>query len=66
MLISIFSDLNAVLTIAAAGLAMIGLTRLVLKWNSGEQMIDKEILAWFGGMIFFSIASLAVQIAFGV
>ena len=62
----LFSELSTLLYIIAGGLAVIGLTRIVMKWNSGDSRVDGEIISWVGGMLFFTLIGWVVQAAFGI
>lgn len=45
---------------------IIGGIRVFIKWNSGDQDINKELMGWGGSCVFLVLAPVVVKSFFGV
>jgi hypothetical protein len=44
---------------------VIGAVRVYLKWNSGDQDINKEVMSWGGSCLFLVLSSTIIKAFFG-
>lgn len=52
---------------AIAGIVgLIGSIRVYIKWQNGDQDVQKALVGWAGALIFLVVAGLAVSAFFGV
>jgi hypothetical protein len=49
-----------------AVVGLIGGVRVFIKWNSGDQDINKEIMSWGGSCLFLVLVSVVIRAFFGV
>lgn len=49
-----------------AFVGIIGGIRVYVKWNSGDQDINKELMGWGGSCVFLVLSSVVVKAFFGV
>lgn len=55
------------LTLAiGAVVGIIGGVRVYIKWNSGDQDINKELMGWGGSCLFLVLVSVVIKAFFGV
>lgn len=54
-----------ILTIGAV-VGLIGGIRVYIKWNSGDQDINKELMSWGGSCLFLVLVSVVIKAFFGV
>ena len=45
---------------------LIGAIRVYIKWQNGDQDVQKALVGWAGALIFLIVAGLAVKAFFGV
>lgn len=66
---SLKSYVNPVsLLILAIGavVGLIGGVRVYIKWNAGDQDINKELMSWGGSCLFLVLVSVVIKAFFGV
>ena len=56
---------NMILIIGAI-VGLIGGVRVYIKWNSGDQDVQKAIMGWFGSCLFLIIVGIVIKAFFGV
>ncbi len=56
---------NFILIIGAV-VGLIGGVRVYIKWNSGDQDVQKSIMGWFGSCIFLVIVGIVIKAFFGI
>lgn len=56
---------NLILIIGAI-VGLIGGVRVFIKWNSGDQDINKEIMSWGGSCLFLVLVGVTVKAFFNV
>jgi len=62
-----YIDPVSTLTLAiGAVVGIIGGVRVYIKWNSGDQDINKEIMGWGGSCLFLVLVSVVIKAFFGV
>lgn len=62
-----YVDPVSTLTLAiGAVVGIIGGVRVYIKWNSGDQDINKELMGWMGSCIFLVLVSVVIKAFFGV
>ncbi|KRT17743.1 conjugal transfer protein [Pedobacter ginsenosidimutans] len=62
-----YVDPVSTLTLAiGAVVGIIGGVRVYIKWNSGDQDINKEIMGWGGSCLFLVLVSVVIKAFFGV
>ncbi|KQB99868.1 DUF4134 domain-containing protein [Pedobacter sp. Hv1] len=49
-----------------AVVGLIGGVRVYIKWNSGDQDINKELMSWGGSCLFLVLVSVVIKAFFGV
>jgi hypothetical protein len=49
-----------------AVVGIIGGVRVYIKWNSGDQDINKELMGWGGSCLFLVLVSVVIKAFFGV
>lgn len=52
--------------IIGAVVGIIGGVRVYIKWNSGDQDINKEIMGWGGSCLFLVLVSVVIKAFFGL
>ena len=66
---SLSSYVDPVSTLILAIGAVVGLiggVRVYIKWNSGDQDINKEIMSWGGSCLFLVLVSVVIKAFFGI
>ena len=62
-----YVDPVSTLTLAiGAVVGIIGGVRVYIKWNSGDQDINKELMSWGGSCLFLVLVSVVIKAFFGV
>lgn len=56
---------NLIMVIGAI-VGIIGGIRVYIKWNSGDQDVQKAIMGWFGSCIFLVVVGIIIRAFFGV
>ncbi len=56
---------NLILIIGAV-VGLIGGIRVYIKWNSGDQDVQKAIMGWFGSCLFLVTVGFIIKAFFGV
>lgn len=56
---------NLILIIGAV-VGLIGGVRVYIKWNSGDQDVQKAIMGWFGSCLFLVLVGIVIKAFFGV
>jgi len=49
-----------------AVVGIIGGVRVYIKWNSGDQDINKELMGWGGSCLFLVLVSVVIKAFFGL
>lgn len=44
---------------------LVGAVRVYIKWNNGDQDVNKELMMWGGACIFLIVAPLIIEAFFG-
>jgi hypothetical protein len=52
--------------IVGAVVGLIGGVRVFIKWNSGDQDVQKSIMGWFGSCLFLVTVGIVIKAFFGV
>ncbi|MCT1531368.1 DUF4134 domain-containing protein [Sphingobacterium daejeonense] len=62
-----YVDPVATLTLAiGAVVGIVGGVRVYIKWNSGDNDINKELMGWLGSCLFLVLVSVVIKAFFGV
>jgi len=62
-----YVDPVSTLTLAiSAVVGIIGGVRVYIKWNSGDNDINKELMGWGGSCLFLVLVSVVIKAFFGV
>ena len=56
---------NFILVLGAV-VGLIGGVRVYIKWNSGDQDVNKELMGWLGSCIFLVTIGVVIRAFFGV
>ena len=52
--------------VIGAVVGLIGGVRVYIKWNNGDQDINKELMGWGGSCLFLVLVSVVIKAFFGV
>ncbi|WP_316738665.1 DUF4134 domain-containing protein [Pedobacter aquatilis] len=65
--LSAYVDPVSSLTLAiGAVVGIIGGVRVYIKWNNGDQDINKEVMGWGGSCLFLVLVSVVIKAFFGI
>lgn len=65
--LSAYVDPVSLLILAiGAVVGLIGGVRVYIKWNNGDQDINKDIMGWGGSCLFLVLVSVVIKAFFGV
>lgn len=56
---------NLILVIGAI-VGLVGGVRVYIKWNSGDQDVQKAIMGWMGSCVFLMVVGVIIKAFFGV
>lgn len=56
---------NLILAIGAV-VGLVGGVRVYIKWNSGDQDVNKELMGWLGSCLFLVTIGIVIKAFFGV
>lgn len=56
---------NLILAIGAV-VGLVGGVRVYIKWNNGDQDVQKAIMGWMGSCVFLMVVGVVVKAFFGV
>jgi hypothetical protein len=56
---------NMILILGAI-VGLIGGVRVYIKWNSGDQDVQKAIMGWFGSCLFLIVVGIVIKAFFGI
>lgn len=65
-LTSYIDPLSTMILAIGAVVGLIGGVRVYIKWNSGDQDINKELMSWGGSCLFLVLVSVVIKAFFGV
>jgi hypothetical protein len=65
-LTSYIDPVSSLILAIGAVVGLIGGVRVYIKWNSGDQDINKEIMSWGGSCLFLVLVSVVIKAFFGV
>ena len=65
-LITYVDPVANMILILGAIVGLIGGVRVYIKWNSGDQDVQKAIMGWFGSCLFLIIVGIIIKAFFGV
>jgi hypothetical protein len=65
-LTSYVDPVSSLILAIGAVVGLIGGVRVYIKWNSGDQDINKEIMSWGGSCLFLVLVSVVIRAFFGV
>lgn len=57
---------GSLILIIGAIVGLIGGIRVYIKWNSGDQDVNKSIMGWFGSCLFIVTVGVVIKAFFGV
>lgn len=58
--------LGNMIMILGAIVGLVGAVRCFIKWNSGDQDVQKAVMGWMGSCIFLVVSGAIVKAFFGV
>lgn len=47
-------------------IGLVGAVRVYLKWNAGDQDVQKAVMGWMGSCIFLVISGVVIKAFFGI
>lgn len=65
-LTSYVDPISSLILAIGAVVGLIGGIRVYIKWNSGDQDINKELMSWGGSCLFLVLVSVVIKAFFGV
>ncbi|PPL04829.1 protein of unknown function [Parapedobacter indicus] len=65
-LTSYVDPISTLILAIGAVVGLIGGIRVYIKWNSGDQDINKELMSWGGSCLFLVLVSVVIKAFFGV
>lgn len=65
-LTSYVDPMSTLILAIGAVVGLIGGVRVFIKWNSGDQDINKELMSWGGSCLFLVLVSVVIKAFFGV
>ena len=65
-LTSYVDPISMLILAIGAVVGLIGGIRVYIKWNSGDQDINKELMSWGGSCLFLVLVSVVIKAFFGV
>ena len=61
------AGIDAAMMMILGGLVgLVGAVRVYLKWNSGDQDVQKAVMGWMGSCIFLVVSGVVVKAFFGI
>lgn len=63
---SYVDPMSTLILAIGAVVGLIGGVRVFIKWNSGDQDINKELMSWGGSCLFLVLVSVVIKAFFGV
>jgi len=65
-LTSYVDPVSTLILAIGAVVGLIGGVRVYIKWNSGDNDINKELMSWGGSCLFLVLVSVVIKAFFGV
>ena len=65
-LTSYVDPISTLILAIGAVVGLIGGIRVYIKWNSGDNDINKELMSWGGSCLFLVLVSVVIKAFFGV
>jgi hypothetical protein len=65
-LITYIDPVANMILIVGAIVGLIGGIRVYIKWNSGDQDVQKSIMGWFGSCLFLIVVGIVIKAFFDV
>lgn len=65
-LVTYIDPIGNMILIIGAIVGLIGGVRVYIKWNSGDQDVQKSIMGWFGSCLFLVTIGIIIKAFFGV
>ena len=60
------SELATYMDLLGGLVGLVGAVRVYLKWNSGDQDVQKAVMGWMGSCIFLVVSGVVVKAFFGI
>lgn len=61
-----FDPLGNMMMILGGIVGLVGAVRVYLKWNAGDQDVQKAVMGWMGSCIFLVVSGVVVKAFFGL
>lgn len=58
--------LGNMMMVLGAIVGLVGAVRVYLKWNAGDQDVQKAVMGWMGSCIFLVVSGVIVKAFFGI
>lgn len=58
--------LSSMMMVLGGIVGLVGAVRVYLKWNSGDQDVQKSLMGWMGSCIFLVVSGVIVRAFFGL
>jgi hypothetical protein len=63
---NIFTNVSNLVLMIGAVVGLAGGIRVFVKWNNGDQDVQKELIGWAGACIFLLLCGVTLKLFFGV
>lgn len=63
---SYFDPLGNMMMILGGVVGLVGAVRVYLKWNAGDQDVQKAVMGWMGSCIFLVVSGVVIKAFFGL
>ncbi|MBS9767646.1 MAG: DUF4134 domain-containing protein [Flavobacteriaceae bacterium] len=61
-----YGSVSDLIMAIGAVVGLVGGIRVYIKWNNGDQDVNKSIMSWFGACIFLVLVGVVIKAFFGV
>jgi len=62
----IFASVSNLVLMVGAVVGLAGGIRVFIKWNNGDQDVQKELIGWAGACIFLLLSGVTLKLFFGI
>lgn len=62
----LFTNVSNLVLMVGAVVGLAGGIRVFIKWNNGDQDVQKELIGWAGACIFLLLSGVTLKLFFGV
>jgi hypothetical protein len=63
---SVFGNVSNLILIIGAVVGLVGGIRVYIKWNNGDNDVNKSLVGWIGSCVFLVLVAVILKAFFGV